>query len=341
MIKIGQIGMAHDHAEGKMSCVRKFPNIFEVVGIAEENPQVLKAMGGQSCYKNVPLMSVDELLSIEGLDAVMVETDELSLVKVAQKCIDRGVHVHLDKPAGADLEEFARLLSDAKKKKLIVQLAYMYRYNPAVQYCLDAVKNGALGEIFRVQAIMNTYHPPEKRAWMKPFPGGNMFFLGCHMVDLIMLIMGPPERIIPFNKSTGFDGVDVIDTGFAVFEYKNAIATAEASSNDVNGFGRRSLLVCGSKGTIEIRPLEGSFDWKPQLTLSLKEMTRERYYADCKSDIPMPPVTGRYDAMMLEFADLIEKKLENPFTYEYELMVQKAVLTACGVFQDGKFDETL
>ena len=25
MIKIGQIGMAHDHAEGKMSCVRKFP----------------------------------------------------------------------------------------------------------------------------------------------------------------------------------------------------------------------------------------------------------------------------------------------------------------------------
>ena len=42
MIKIGQIGMAHDHAEGKMSCVRKFPDVFEIVGIAEENPENIK-----------------------------------------------------------------------------------------------------------------------------------------------------------------------------------------------------------------------------------------------------------------------------------------------------------
>lgn len=331
MIKIGQIGMAHDHAEGKMSCVRRFPNIFEVVGVVEENPGVLKAKREQNCYKNIPLMSVDELLNIDGLDAVMVETDELSLVKTAQRCIDKGIHVHLDKPAGTNLEDFARLLSDAKEKKLIVQLAYMYRYNPAVKYCFDAVKNGILGEIFRVQAIMNTYHPPEKRAWMKQFPGGNMFYLGCHMVDLIIRIMGPPERIISFNKSTGFDGVDVIDTGFAVFEYKNALATAEAASNDINGYGRRSLLVCGSKGTIEIRPLEGDYNGQPQLMLSLKEMTQGREYTDCKSYIPMPPMRGRYDAMMLEFADLVENKFENPFTYKYELLVQKAVLAACGV----------
>lgn len=212
-----------------------------------------------------------------------------------------------------------------------MQLAYMYRYNPAVKYCLDAARSGALGEIFRVQAIINTYHPPKKRAWMKPFPGGNMFYLGYHMVDLVMLIMGEPERIIPFNKSTGFDEVDVTDTGFAVFEYKNGIATAEASSNDVNGYGRRSLLVCGSKGTIEIRPLERDYNGQPKLVLSLKEMTRERDYTDCKSYTPMPPMSGRYDAMMLEFADLIENKLENQFTYEYELMVQKAVLSACGM----------
>ncbi|MDD3766422.1 MAG: Gfo/Idh/MocA family oxidoreductase [Eubacteriales bacterium] len=115
MIKIGQIGMAHDHADGKMDCVRKFPDVFKVVGIAEENPDVLKEKGGRSCYRDIPLMSVDELLSIDGLDAVMVETDELSLVNAAQRCTDKGIHVHLDKPAGANLEDFERLLSDAKK----------------------------------------------------------------------------------------------------------------------------------------------------------------------------------------------------------------------------------
>lgn len=331
MIKIGQIGMAHDHGEGKMSCVRKYPDVFEVVGVAEENAEVLKAMAWQAGYQNVPRMGVEELLNYPGLDAIMVETDELSLVRAAQKCVDRGVHVHIDKPAGADIEEFQQLLTAAKEKNLTVQLAYMYRYNPAVQYCLDAVRRGVLGEIFRVQAIMNTYHFPEKRAWMKPFPGGNMFYLGCHMVDLVLLMMGLPERIIPFNKSTGFDRVDVLDTGFAVFEYKNGIATAEATSNDINGYGRRSLLVCGSKGTIEIRPIEGDYNGQPKLALTLKEMALGGHYVDCKSMIPIPPIAGRYDAMMLDFARMVENGKENPYSYEYELMVQKAVLQACGL----------
>jgi predicted dehydrogenase len=331
MLKIGQIGMAHDHASGKMSCVRKFPNIFQVVGVAEENPDVLRRCGSQACYRDIPVMSVDELLSIHGLDAVMVETDELSLVHTAGKCIDASIHVHIDKPPGASVEDFARLLADAKRKRLIVQLAYMYRYNPAVQYCLQAVRSGKLGEIFRVQAIMNTYHPLEKRAWMKAFPGGNMFYLGCHMVDLVYLMMGVPEKIIPLNRCTLFDGVDVTDIGFAVFEYKHGIATAEACSNDVNGYGRRSLLVCGSKGTIEIRPLESNYNGQPQLTLSLREMTEGRHYTDCKCVIPLPPMTGRYDAMMLDFARLIIEGRENQFGYDYELAVHKGVLAACGL----------
>ena len=59
----------------------------------------------------------------------MVETDELSLVHFAQKCINRNIHVHLDKPAGGNVEDFELLLRTAKRKNLKVQLAYMYRYN--------------------------------------------------------------------------------------------------------------------------------------------------------------------------------------------------------------------
>lgn len=331
MIRIGQIGMAHDHAEGKMKTVRKYPEIFEVVGVAEENPEVLKKWGGYGCYQDLPQMSIDELLNVPNLDAVMVETEELSLVKYGQKCIDQGIHIHLDKPAGGNICDFEQLLLTAERKKLTVQLAYMYRYNPAVQYCLEMIKSGKLGEIFRVQAIMNTYHPPKKRAWLKPFPGGNMFYLGCHMVDLVLLTMGIPLRVIPFNKATGFDDLAVTDLGFAVFEYKNGIATAEASSNEINGYGRRSLLVSGSKGTIEIRPLEGDYNSQPTLYLALKEFTENRDYADCKSVIPMPPMAGRYDAMMIDFAQIVKGIKETPYSYEYELLVQKATLAASGL----------
>ena len=41
MIKIGQIGIGHNHGEAKMLTVRKFPELFEVVGFAEENEELL------------------------------------------------------------------------------------------------------------------------------------------------------------------------------------------------------------------------------------------------------------------------------------------------------------
>ena len=329
-IKIAQIGMAHDHATGKMECVRKFPDVFEIVGIAEENEENMRKYVNLECYRGINVMTIDELLMTPELNAVMIETEEMSLITTAQKCIDKGIHVHIDKPAGNSIEAFKNLLTTAKKNNLIVQMAYMYRYNPAAKYCLDAVKNGRLGEIFRVQAIMNTYHHPEKREWMKAFPGGIMFYLGCHMIDLVLLMMGAPEKITPFCKSTGLDGVNVTDIGFAVFEYESGIATVEALSADVNGYGRRSLLVCGSKGSIEIRPLEGEYNSNPTLMLSLKETNQGREYTDCKCVVPMPAITGRYDDMMLDFAQMVRDDKVNPYNYEYELLLQKTVLTSCG-----------
>ena len=41
--------------------------------------------------------------------------------------------MHIDKPGSGTSEEFKKLLDIAKEKNLIVQLAYMYRYNLAIQ----------------------------------------------------------------------------------------------------------------------------------------------------------------------------------------------------------------
>ena len=44
MIKIGQIGIGHNHGEAKMLTVRKFPELFEVIGYAEENEEWIKSV---------------------------------------------------------------------------------------------------------------------------------------------------------------------------------------------------------------------------------------------------------------------------------------------------------
>ena len=44
-------------------------------------------------------------------------------------------------------ERGVRFLDTAEAKRLVVQMGYMYRYNPAVQRVFEAVRNGELGSI--------------------------------------------------------------------------------------------------------------------------------------------------------------------------------------------------
>ena len=44
-IRIGHVGTLHDHSLGKLNCVGKYPDIFKVIGIVEENPRATQAAG--------------------------------------------------------------------------------------------------------------------------------------------------------------------------------------------------------------------------------------------------------------------------------------------------------
>ena len=94
----------------------------------------------------------------------------------------------------------------------------MYRYNPYLSDAIKRAKDGELGKIISVEAQMNCYHQEPLRSWLGNYPGGMTFFLGCHLVDLIVAIMGEPTRIVPLNKCTGLTGDRENDYGFAAFE---------------------------------------------------------------------------------------------------------------------------
>ena len=159
MIKIGQIGIGHNHGEAKMAAVRKFPELFQVIGYAEEDEEWIRKRGGMKGYQGLPRLSVEEVIAQS--DAVLVECDVWNLTKYAKMCIDAGTHIHMDKPASGSLEEYRALLDSAEAQGLVVQLGYMYRYNPAVLKCFEAAKSGELGEIYSINAEMSTFHSPE------------------------------------------------------------------------------------------------------------------------------------------------------------------------------------
>lgn len=316
-LKIGQIGIGHNHAEEKLLAARKFPELFEIVGYAEENGRWIEKRGNNPGYDGIPRLSVEEI--IEKSDAVFIESDVWDLTKYAKMCIDAGKHIHMDKPASGTVDEFRQLLEAAKAKNLVVQMGYMYRYNPAVMRCLEHIKNGDIGQIHAINAEMSTLHKPQYRKWLQNFRGGIMYILGSHLVDLIVYLLGKPTKITTFLKHSGFDGVDVEDNNLAVLEYPNALVRIFVSSVEVNGWGRRQFVVAGQTGTVNIMPMERPCRMTYSDTAIATSGGRDMHIAE---DMPDLPPEVRYDGMLQDFYAYIQGTKENPFTYEHDLLVQ-------------------
>ncbi len=126
-IKIGQIGTGHEHASAKMETFRKLTDHYEVVGIVEPDPKLRETKGKNRAYQGVKWMTEEELLGTEGLQAVAVEvdSDDDRLMDIAGRCINAGMHIHLDKPGGESFSKFKKVLDEAGRRNLAVKLGYM------------------------------------------------------------------------------------------------------------------------------------------------------------------------------------------------------------------------
>lgn len=328
-VRVGFIGSEHIHGPYVLRSVLKLPDEFEIVGWCD----VRETPGGRTYepYQTLNKMPLEQILADKSIEAVMIETAEWDSLDVAFACAEAGKHIHLDKPAGMDCAKFEKVLSLQKKNGKVLSMGYMYRSNATVRYMLDRVREGKLGTIHEVNCRMSTTHSPEDRALLNKYPGGMMYFLVCHLIDLTVTMMGVPEEIIPTVVTHTVNGLSSPDDATVLMRYKNGTSVSRACSLEIAGFSRRECSVCGDRGTIEVRPLE-----EPAL---LRET-----YADYKmrggecywNNVFIPQYTDRYVQMMTDYASMVRGELVNPYSYEYEARLQRIVLAACGMNVDWK-----
>ena len=325
-IKIAQIGISeYSHGGEIFSALKENTSSFEIVGYALPEDERERFPSKMSIFDGYPEMTVEEILSDPEIEAVAVETEEIYLTKYALRAARAGKHLHMEKPGGLDIESFRELVGILKEKNLVFSVGYMYRFNPMIKKAFDKIKNGDLGEIYSVEAHMDCLHTEKARQWMSGLPGGMTFFLGCHLIDLIYRIQGEPCEVVPLNASTGFGGVSALDCGMVAFRYKNGVSFAKASACEVGGFRRRQLVICGEKGTIEIKPLEAYDD------IGLHTVYHDCFDTTCVN-FWSESNSGKFDryAEMIENLALMVRGKENPYSYDYELGLYELILRACG-----------
>ena len=330
-LKVVQIGIGHDHAPAAFETMCRLSDRFEVVGYAPVGDEAERPL--MNVYKGHSCFTPEQALDIPGLDAVCVETDDWNLTEYALKALERGLPVEMDKPGSPSHEEFRELCAESKRSGVPLQVGYMYRYNPMISETIRDAKEGRLGVIHCVEAHMDCIHIASKRQWLDHFKGGMLYYLGCHLIDLIVQILGVPEEITPHSISSGLDGVTAEDIGMAVLRYKNAISFAKTSACELGGFQRRQLVVCGTERTVELNPLEECVSGG-QVTRKKISSPEDHWHG--RGIVETSPVMDRYEAMFTAFAGIAAGERSVRFTPEYEEQLHRIILAACGEKIDYK-----
>ena len=320
-IKVGQIGVGHAHAT-KLSVYRESSD-YEVVGIVESDSQLRAQAESQAVYRGLPWMTTEQLLDVSGLEVVLVETRVPQLLDAAEACVAAGKHVHLDKPAGSSLPQFRRILAAAEKQKLLVQMGYMYRYNPGVVRLREWLRAGWLGDLFEIHAVMSKLVSPADRARLQASGGHMMFELGCHLIDLVVGLLGKPTTVAAYAQHISPLQDELVDNTLAVLTYPHALVTVKATAVEVDGGERRHLVACGTEGTFHIQPLD---DPRARVTLSKPQGEFRKGY----QDISFPKYV-RYVDDAADMARILRGDKSSDFSYQHDLDVQETMLRACNM----------
>ncbi|MDG2471449.1 MAG: hypothetical protein P8M80_19360 [Pirellulaceae bacterium] len=136
-------------------------------------------------------------------------------------------------------------------------------------------------------------------------------------------ILGQPDQVTGFNRHSSPQQDQLIDNMLTVLEYPKATATVKASAQEVEGFARRHLVVCGNEGTFHIQPLD-----RPTAKIALAK--KRGIY---KAGVQQVDFSGyvRYVEDARDMARIIRHEKKSDFNYAHDLTVQRSLLTACGL----------
>jgi predicted dehydrogenase len=125
--------------------------LTQCVAVCDSSPSRLEAIGRQ--FNHVKLIaSVDQLLEME-LDAVAIATPVSTHYELASRCLAAGLHVLVEKPLAATVQEATALVELADRCSRVLMVDHTYLFNNAVKRIKQLVNDGELGDLYYVDSV--------------------------------------------------------------------------------------------------------------------------------------------------------------------------------------------
>ena len=179
--------------------------------------------------------------------------------EIALACIDRGIHVIIEKPMAMSMAEADEIIRRSREKHVKVAACHQNRFNVAVQKTRAALEAGRFGRLSHgsVHVRWNRnrgYYTqaPWRGTWAQD--GGCLMNQCIHGVDLLRWMLGDEvEEVYGVTRQQFHDYLEAEDVGMAVLKFKNgAIGTIEGTTNVFPKNLEETLYLFGETGTVKI-----------------------------------------------------------------------------------------
>ena len=153
----------------------------ELIGVVDNDPEQAKRVGEEL---GVPWHTEHEKVLKEA-EAVSIVVPTVHHHKLAKPFLERGVHVLLEKPFAADLEEARDLLKISESSKVCLQIGHLERFNSVFTEHHDLVNAPQFIETIRIA-------PFPKRATDVDV----ILDLMIHDIDLVQALVGEIPEVV-------------------------------------------------------------------------------------------------------------------------------------------------
>lgn len=258
-LRIGVAGVTHDHLGGVSPALRS--GDVEVVGVWEADARYRQ---DNNLTRRVPAdrfyADLDEMLDRTRPEAVVAYGSIKDHLTVVKACAPRGIHVMVEKPLGATLEDALEMAYLARKHGIHLLTNYETTWYASNAYVKQQLEAGTLGKVFRIDVYDGHEGPAEIGCSQKFLDwltdpvqngGGAVTDFGCYGANLATWFLNgeAPEAVFAVlrqNKPEVYPKVD--DDAEIMLKYGGT--TVHIGASWCWPIGRKDMYVYGVNGNL-------------------------------------------------------------------------------------------
>ena len=255
-VRVGIVSFAHVHAPPYAGVLASL-DAADFIGVADDDV----SRGREAAERFGVRYFADARGLFDGVDAVVVCSENRNHARDAVAALESGVHVLCEKPISTTVEDAWAMIQTSADTGRQLRTAFPVRYLPAVGQAREIVRAGGLG---RVLAVNGTNHGRIPGGWFidpEMAGGGAVMDHTVHVADALRWLLDAEARSVYAEIGTFFGAEGIDDGAILTLELEGgviadgAFATIDPSWSRGEGYptwGDVTLRITGTSGTLEV-----------------------------------------------------------------------------------------